>query len=344
MVVAMCFVQERAHGFSLALDSVREWGKFPRLCVDVYRWGDRFFNTYDTAYVQGTGYKFNVKTRVETWQDRYNFALPDGYRMAMNSDPCTSTGLYVSYLAVSAGYDINVNKILGNREPARKRFRFQFNCALLSAEFYWITNDVSTRIKSFGRHGEQQHYDINFKGINTSIFGVDAYYSLNNKRYSRAAGFYYSKNQLKSQGSFFGGFSYWRQDFKFDFTQLPLNIINTLPPSWAESGYEYNVVNSNYALRLGYGYNWVFAPHWVAAVSESPIIGLKHGFINEPGNIKYSFSAYNRLQASVVWSNRHWFAGMVGTLENGIVYDKDHSLLNSVLNLDASVGYRFNLW
>ncbi len=41
----------QANALSLALDSIREWGKFPNFCVDVYRWGDRFFNTYDSAYV-----------------------------------------------------------------------------------------------------------------------------------------------------------------------------------------------------------------------------------------------------------------------------------------------------
>ncbi|MDE6205419.1 MAG: hypothetical protein K2F66_04800, partial [Duncaniella sp.] len=29
--------------------------RFPRFCLNVYNWGDRTFNSYDTTYVVGTG-------------------------------------------------------------------------------------------------------------------------------------------------------------------------------------------------------------------------------------------------------------------------------------------------
>ena len=57
----------RASALSLALDSIATWGKFPRFCVNTYRWGDKFFNSYDSAYVEGTGYKFNVKFKTDSW-------------------------------------------------------------------------------------------------------------------------------------------------------------------------------------------------------------------------------------------------------------------------------------
>ena len=66
---------QKATGLSLALDSVATWGKFPKFCIDVYRWGDRTFNTYDSAYVVGTGKKFNVKLRMDSWLDYYAFDL-----------------------------------------------------------------------------------------------------------------------------------------------------------------------------------------------------------------------------------------------------------------------------
>lgn len=54
----------------------------------------------------------------------------------MTSDNSTSAGLYLTYLAVSVGYDINLSKILGGVDRSRKRFRFGFNCMLFAAEFY----------------------------------------------------------------------------------------------------------------------------------------------------------------------------------------------------------------
>lgn len=334
----------RAYGFPLALDSIREMGKFPRMCVDVYRWGDKFFNTYDTAYVEGTGYKFYGKAKVETWGDRYRFSLTDDYRLDMVSDPCTSFGLYLTYLAVSVGYDMNVSKIFGSSEPARKRFNFGFNCALFSAEFYWITNDVSTVIKQYGYNTHLNQAEIRFRGINTKTFGADVMYYFNNKRYSQAAAFNYSKVQKRSQGSFYAGLSVWKMDYNFNFNELPDNIKYELPDTWRECGYIYEASSRNYSLRFGYGYNWVFAQNWVAAVSESPIVGIKKGYINYVDQTKYSFSLFNRAKFSLVWTNDHWFAGGVLKIDNALVYDKDHSLINTVLNGEISVGYRFNLW
>ena len=335
---------QQARGLSLSLDSIAEWGRFPKFCVDVYRWGDRTFNSYDTAYVEGTGYKFNLKVKTDTWTDDYRFALPDKYRMNMQSDWCTSTGLWLSYLAVSVGYDVNVSKFFGGSDRARKRFNFKFNCALFGADFYWISNDVGTKIKEFGTRGEMEKLNLPFTGINTVVFGVDTYYVLNNKKYSRAAAFNYSKIQKKSQGSFFFGFSYWNQKYDFDFSKLPSDMREDLPQSWADAGYKYSASNHNYSLCVGYGYNWVFARHWLLGVRDSPVMGIKHGYINDPGKISNSFSLYNRAKLSVVWNNKAWFAGFIGHLETGLIYDNDHQLLSSVINMEASVGYRFNLW
>ncbi len=344
LFTVMTLWSSRASAFSLALDSIAEWGRFPHFCIDVYRWGDKFFNSYDSAYVEGTGYKFNLKLKADTWSDTYRFSLPDHYRMDMRSDWCTSTGLWLTYLAVSVGYDVNVSKYFGGSDQARKRFNFKFNCALFGADLYWVTNDVGTKITRFGPRGDMKHYDMPFSGINTSIFGIDTYYVLNNKRYSRAAAFNYSKIQKRSQGSFFFGFSYWNQKFDFDFSKLPEAMIKELPESWKAADYLYSASNHNYSLCVGYGYNWVFARHWLLGVSEAPVFGIKHGYINDPNKISNSFSLYNRTKFSIIWNNRAWFAGLVANMENGLLYDRDHALISSVFSTEVSVGYRFNLW
>ena len=69
VVVAFVASAQSGHAFSLALDSIAEWGKFPRFCIKKYRWGDRFFNSYDSTYVVGTGTKFNVKFKTYSWVD-----------------------------------------------------------------------------------------------------------------------------------------------------------------------------------------------------------------------------------------------------------------------------------
>lgn len=332
----------RADALSLALDSVAEWGAFPRFCVDVYRWGDKFFNSYDSAYVVGTGYKFNVKAKGETWLDAYNFNLPNEIDMFMASDASTTVGAYVTYLAVSAGYDINTNQLFGgSAEQSRSRINLGFNCSLFAVEWNYVKNDVGTTIRRIGDHKDYMKFDIPFDGINMSQWSLETYYFFNHKRYSQAAAFNYSKVQTRSQGSFYGGISISTQKYNFDFTQLPDNIRVLLPEQWQNSPYK--VSTNNYAFRFGYGYNWVFARHWLLGVTESPIIGLRRGEINSNFD-RNSFALSNRMGLSVVWNNRHWFAGVAGKFDSDILYDKDHTFITGLFTVEASIGYRFNIW
>lgn len=335
------FSAPAAKAFSFALDSIAEWGKFPRFCIGVYRWGDKFFNTYDSTYVRGTGYKFNVKIKTDSWTDFYNFNLPDNMAMVMTSDPSTSAGLYLTYLAVSAGYDVNVSKLLTGNNQKRSRLTFGLNCSLLSVEWNYVRNDVGTTIRRFGKRGSRSSVNQPFDGINTSEWSLQAWYFFNHKRYSQAAAFNYSKIQEKSQGSFYAGLVFSNQRYNFDFNYLPEAWLQHLPSTWPNNSY--NVDTYNYAFRFGYGYNWVFARHWVLGVSESPILGLRRGRINT-GETDDSFALANRLNFSVAWNNRRWFAGIIGRFDANIFYDKSNTFVSSILDFEVSVGYRFNIW
>ncbi len=327
-----------AYGISFNLDSIATWGKFPRFVVNTYRWGDKFFNGYDTTYVRSTGYKFSAKITTESWLDGYSFRLPNKTGIFMRSDPSTSVGVYLTYLAVSAGYDINVSKLFGGADQSRKRLRFGFNCMLFAAEAYLISKNVGTTLKKFG---PEHHLNLPFDAIDNSTWGVDAYYFFNHKRYSEAASFNYSRLQQKSQGAFYTGFSIYSQRLRFDFSGLPEELKTILPSHW--NNYIYQVNTHNYALRFGYGYNWVFAPKWVLGVSESPIIGVRKGYVNSDIS-KVSLSLYNRMKLSVVWNNGPWFAGVTGRFDVAIVNDRETTYAGGVLSGEAVLGIRFNLW
>ncbi len=338
LILAMMSVAHGADAISFDLDSIAEWGRFPRFCVNTYRWGDKFFNGYDSAYVVGTGYKFNAKITTDSWMDVYNFRLPEGTQILMNSDPSTSIGAYLTYLAVSVGYDINVSKIFGGVDRSRQRLRFGFNCSLFAAEVYLIKNDVGATMKRFG---DMRDLHMPFRGIDNNTWGLDAYYFFNHKRYAEAAAFNFSRIQRKSQGSFYTGISIYTQQLDFDFNMLPDIMKKKLPADWLD--YRYRVNTHNYAIRVGYGYNWVFRNNWVLGVSESPVIGIRKGYINSDIE-KVSFSMYNRLKVSVVWNNGRWFAGAVGKVDGALISDKQTVYAGGVISGEACVGYRFNLW
>lgn len=326
----------------LNLDSIAAWGKFPRFCINTYRWGDKFFNGYDSTYVQGSGYRLNIKTKVDSWMDIYDFRFTDHYKLALDTRPSTSMGLWLTYMAVSVGYDINVSKFFNATKGARKRWAFQFNCALFGAEFFVIDNNVDMTISNIGYPGQMKKVNIDFDGFHSESWGVNLYYFFNHKHYSQAAAFHYSKIQVKSSGSLYAGFAYWDQKYDMDFTRVFEQLGYNLPADWDN---HYRVSNKNYALKIGYAYNWVFHKGWCAAISEAPMIGVRSGYINYPDQRKTSFALSNRLKASLIYNhNKRWFFGIVGNVDTGLIYDKKHTLLTNNFSLEASAGFRFNLW
>ncbi len=334
----------RAQAISMetfSLDSISQWGKFPKLCIDVYRWGDKFFNSYDSTYVQGSGKRWNIKMRANSWSDTYNLQVVDGYRMSMISQPSTTAGFYLTYMAVSVGYDVDMNKMFGSAEKARQRWNLQFNCSLFAVEFQAMKNDVGTTVTRFGMPGETKRYHERFPGVNNSMWQLDTYYFFNHKHYSQAAAFYYSKIQQKSSGSLYAGLSFSKQKYRFDFSTLSIDG-QPLTSPWNDN---YDVENMNYALKIGYGYNWVFRRGWCLGVSEAPIIGIRHGWVNRPGERGLSFAFSNQLRASLIYNyHKRWFFGLVGQWDAGLVYDKEHTMMASNVSGEISVGYRFDLW
>lgn len=342
--VAFILIGWGGHSYAMSfdLDSIAEWGKFPRFAVKTYRWADKFFNSYDSTYVVPTGQRFNVKFKMDSWLDTYSFDLVDDVSLRMVSFPSTSAGFWLSYMAVSVGYDVNLSRWITGEKRTRRRFDFHFNCGLFAAELYYIGNDVGTHITRFGIKDNSWPVNLDFNGINTRMLIFDAYYFLNNRKYSYSAAFTFGRVQLKSAGSFFAGFSYWYQKYNFDFKRLPYEMKSMLPKEW---NYKYAVQAKNYGLKFGYGYNWVVGRNWVVGISESPTIGVKRGYISVEANPKWSFSMYNTLRVSGVWNLRkRWFVGIVGRVETSLIYDKEHTLLNNTADVDICVGYRFNLW
>ncbi|MCM1033767.1 MAG: DUF4421 domain-containing protein [Odoribacter sp.] len=335
---AAIFTPFAASAVSFDLDSIASWGKFPRFIVNTYRWGDKFFNTYDSTFVKGSGYKFNAKLTSDSFLDYYSFSLPNHTRVDMLSDPSTSVGVYLTYLAVSVGYDVNISNLFRAPTSARSRYRFGFDCSLLSAEVYIENNRVGTKIKRFGKDND---LNLPFNDIEIKAWGIDAYYFFNHKRYSQPAAFSFSKIQSKSQGSFYAGISVYSQAYDFDFNNLPIDMLNQLPQWWDNN--HYRVKTLNYGIRIGYGYNWAFAPHWLLGISISPTFGIRKGFVNSEKE-ELDFSILSKARLSIVWNSGRWFAGIVGKIDTAVINDRQTTFMGHDMSMSAAIGWRFNLW
>ena len=102
-----------AHAELLSLDTIASWGKFPKFCIDTYRWGDKFFNSYDSTYVVGTDKRFNIKLRTDSWSDVFNFYFDEEpyTRMNMMSTPTTSAGFWLTYTFYQGFSLIGINAV-----------------------------------------------------------------------------------------------------------------------------------------------------------------------------------------------------------------------------------------
>lgn len=332
----------RAWAISFDLDSIASWGKFPAFCIKTYRWGDSFFNDFDTTYVNPTGYRMNVKLKTDNWIDSYTFRMTDDSKMYLRTNPSTTLGIWVSYMAISVGYDVNLSKYYKLANDVRKRFNFQFNCSRFTASLSYSNSTTDNTIKKIVYKDQKYPADINVPKMNSRALLFDAYYFLNHHKYSFAAAYSFGRIQRKSAGSFFFGFSYLNQRYDFDFSTLPPDILHILPDNWENNTYK--VRSKEYGIKAGYAYNWVFSKHWLLAISESPTLGITRGYINSNFKKSTSLGFSNDLRLSVVWNNGHFFAGAIGHIWSTLIYDKVHTLVTNVVNLEISAGYRFNLW
>lgn len=256
------------HGKVNFKDSTMGYPKFVNFCYKVYKWGDKAFNSYDTAYVVPTGKNWKLTLKNQNWIDNYSGGL-DGNHAMFTSGAASNIGLYLSFMAVSVGYSLDVDRIFGAKGTSQM-MEFSFTCARFTAEAHKITNTgrMSTRVKLDGgewKKGEK------LDALRRESMGVSATYFFNNRKYARAAAYCYSKFQRRSAGSALAGFSIVNYDFKVDTEKLT--------PDQAQK-FEYvgvaHMRYTDYCLRGGYAHNWVLGSKFLLNVTALAGMGVKH--------------------------------------------------------------------
>lgn len=321
-------------------DESIQYPSFLQFCVDVYRWGDRVFNSYDPDYVVGTGYKFKTFIKNEEWLESYMMRFPDKTSVAMATNISVNMGAYVSYMAVSLGYSQELNSFLGNANKGQTKLAFQFNCSRFAAEFYYYKNSGGTNIHRLGQYKDGHWFSEQFPGLSMESYGVDVYYFFNNKKYSHGAAYSYSKIQKRSAGSMIAGVTISHQNVGIDFNSLSDILKTQLPEDRMTYRFKYN----DYCFLLGYGYNWVFHNNWLFNVSVLPSIGFKHCFadnIDGGGNI---FSVNFKGKLGLVRNTKRFFYGMGFHVDGHWYRSENYWLTNTIWSLTLTAGFRFNLF
>lgn len=319
-------------------DETIQYPKFVKFCVNLYNWGDRTFNTYDSAYVVGTGKKWKLIGKIDNWIDNYDLHFPKGMPIRLLSNMSSNIGGSIAYMAASIGYMFDVDYVFGGKPVSHTKWDFNFSCALFSADLYYTRNSGSTVIRRFGDYVGGKWIKYPFYNLKAESYGIDLYYFFNNKKYSQGAAYNYSKFQRKSAGSFIAGVTISSQDVAMDFTDLNNEMIAQLPDP---SNLYYRFRYYDYCFLLGYGYNCVLGKHWLFNISALPSVGFKHcTSASEEG--KNEISSFNiKGKMAFVYNHRQLFVGFAGKVDLHWYSSKRFNFFNAIEYFNFCTGVRF---
>lgn len=321
-------------------DTTVQWPKFLKFCVGVYNWGDRVFNSYDTTYVVGTGRRWKAIVKNDNWLDSYAMDFPHDHPIWLLSDVYSSLGFYLSYMAVSVGYSVDLTNVIGNKPMNHKKLEVQFSCARFSAEAYYNENTGGSYLRRLGDYNDGHLIKIEFPGVRMRSYGLDAYYFFNNKKYAQGAAYNFNKIQKRSAGTFIAGISLCNQDIHLDFSKLPYELAQQVPYNQQHYQFFYN----NYCLLGGYSYNWVFAKNFVFNISAFAPIGfnVNLGYTEATGNLRHYTPSFNiKGMTAVTYNLDDFFASVLFKMYGHWYVNRDYSFFNSIEQAAFTVGVRF---
>lgn len=320
------------------MDTTLQCPKFVDFCFNVYRWGDRTFNSYDTAYVYSIPKKWKVMLKVNSKWDMYHVnAHDDKFSLFVNSEPRTSAGFRISFMAVGFEYTPDIDNLLSGKIIDHRRTRINFTCSRLFAEIYYNKNTGMSRINKFGNYNDGKIINLKYDGLTSKTLGVDLFYFFNNKKYAHAAAYCFSKIQKRSAGSFILGLQYSNQKLDMDMSKIPEELKDINP--WPDRTFRMHYYD--YAINVGYAYNWVFHHNWVFNVMAVPSLGLKHGSVDTIDGINNRLALNIRARMALVRNCGNFFYGFHASFNGYTSWSKSYWLYNQIGDATASAGFRF---
>lgn len=317
-------------------DTTVVYPTFVDFCVDVYRWGDRTFNGYDSTYVVGTGKKWKLMLKNNNWFSTFNGSLNQkDLPFLMHSNFTSSFGASISYMAVSLYYMINLNDLISGHKVKYKKFDISFTCSRIYFNAFYNEDSYPYYIHKFGDYITHDLKDYKFTGISRFLKGFNVCYIFNNKRYAQAASYCFSKYQRKSAGSFIAGIHVFQENVSMNFDQLREEFPNT---SWVDDiRYKYN----GYSLLLGYGYNCVLGKNWLYNITAIPGFGMRQSYNTSSEGSMTFWSFDYRAKMAIILNRGNFFYGLHLLTDGRWYLTHQHSVFNASHELDATVGFRF---
>lgn len=324
------------HGKVNFKDSTMGYPKFVMFCYKTYIWGDRAFNSYDSAYVKSTGKNWKLILKSDNWVDSYIGHPFKDVNLIMNSNLVSNIGVSLSFMAVSVGYSINVSNLLHGGKVSNK-VDFSFTCARFTADAFYWENKNETNVIYTDKTIDDDRHKFRQSGITRKAMGLTAYYFFNNRRYAQAAAYCFSKYQRRSAGSWLAGISLQHYDVKFDVEQLP-DEARVYIPTQADAP---RILYNDYCVLFGYGYNWVLGRKWLLNFTLTPYLGYRYNHFHNDDGMASALSLNARARIASVYNHKKYFIGLQFYADHHRYKSKNSRLVNSLIDFSVMAGIRF---
>ena len=249
-------------------------------------------NDIDSAYIEPQHYPGTLMLQNSYVFDR--ICLDDGRdKMVFAPDLSVELGPFGGYKYFFGGYSVDLKSFFKSKDRTNFAFSIFTNPFIIDVFYRKAGNDFELReisdddLKSFE--------GMECTAIKTRNSGVTFSYILNHKRYSAAAAFGQSTNQLRNAGSLIFGAGIMRTKFDLNISELVIDIVkksildgtfdelvqNDMGDDGSSTGLEGDMLVTRNArfntisLTGGYGYNWAFAHNWVMGAAAFASPGLK---------------------------------------------------------------------
>ena len=313
--------------------------KFLRFAWRVYKWGDKAFNSYDSAYVVSTGKNWKFMFKSNIWNDNY-MGVPSAeeIHVDMRSKLAANMGFQLSFMAVSVGYTLGITNLI-NGEKVSNKVDFSFTCARFSADAYYMENRGTTTAWVSGKtDGDKWKTTIKeFGGLHRKAYGMSAYYFFNNRRYAQAAAYCFSKYQKRSAGTFIAGICLQHREMQINIDELPQVVQDFIPPDEEMPHFLYN----DYCVMAGYGYNWVLGKKWLLNLTVTPYLGYRHLLATSNEDRATAWSINVRARMGAVYNHKNYYVGLQSYGDIHRYKSKNHHFLGSLLDFTTLAGIRF---
>lgn len=313
----------------------------------------RGWSKIDTNYIEPQHYNFAFMVQGTYNYDMYWLKSGTGQSVMFSPDVDFRLGPYFGWRWAFLGYTFDLKHI--GFGDGKREFTFSLYSSQIGVDLFYrhTGSDYKIREVKLGEGVNTERLrDITFDGIDVGITGANLYYIFNHNRFSYPAAFSQSTRQKISCGSWMAGLGYTRQSISLDYAKLAEVVEQGVSPAGSvklDTGLMFQQVKfTDINASVGYGYNWVFAKHWLLGASLSAALAYKHTSSEGERKVDNHFSLDNfnidgigRL--GLVYNDNRFFAGLSGIMHTYNFKNSRFKANNTFGSINIYAGLNFGV-